>query len=62
MGDMLCGFALGLSDGLFFQKDYFVPRVAAGERERNIAAAVLTQKCFEPKWVKVCDEKLTVGY
>ena len=59
MGDMLYGFELGLSDGLFFRKDYFVPRVAAGERERNIAAAVLTQKGFEPKWVKYSNLFLT---
>jgi len=36
---MLCGFALGLTDGLFFQKDHFAPQMGAGERGKTPAFA-----------------------
>jgi len=39
MGDMLYGFALGLTDGLFFQKDHFAPQMGAGERGKTPAFA-----------------------
>lgn len=37
---MLCGFVLGLTDGLFFQKDHFAPQMVGKRYPLKALAAI----------------------